>query len=113
MNYDLCGKNILVTGGTGQIGSFLVEKLVREKARVTVLGRSSRNLKEIDSLVKDNMVNFIECDLTDQQSIEKTTPLLDGINYLVHMYTDMSLNSKNILENAKNSVISNLQVIPL
>ena len=47
MTFKISGKNFLVTGGTGQIGSFLSEKLLDKKANVTIIGRDNTNLKEV------------------------------------------------------------------
>lgn len=112
MKYNLCGKSILVTGGTGQIGSFLVEALLKEKAHITVLGRNARLLKEIEPLVNDKKVDFIECNLMDQQSVELASSSLRDIQYLVHLFSDSSPNSTNIFEDANSSTETNLKVIP-
>ena len=63
MIHNIKNKKILVTGGTGQIGSFLVEELVKKEANVFVIGRNKKNLKEINFLIKSKKVTFLECDL--------------------------------------------------
>ena len=62
MDKNFKNKIILVTGGTGQVGSFLVEKLCKKGAKVFVIGRDKNNLKEIEYLVKLKKVIFLECD---------------------------------------------------
>jgi len=43
-------KNIFITGGTGFIGSYLVNALALHKAKVTVLTRDSSNLKKTENV---------------------------------------------------------------
>ena len=77
---DIRNKKILVTGGTGQIGSFLVEELVKKGANVFVIGRDIKNLKEIDLLVKSKKITFLECDLINIKKIEKKLEILTKID---------------------------------
>ena len=60
MTFKISNKNFLITGGTGQIGSFLTEKLLENNANVTVLGHNIENLKEIKNLVDTKKIKFIK-----------------------------------------------------
>ena len=58
------GKKVLVTGGTGFIGSHVVEKLVRKGAKVKILDNlTNGKIKNIGYL--DGRVKFIKGDCTD------------------------------------------------
>ena len=85
MTFKIAGKNFLITGGTGQIGSFLTEKLLDNESNVTVIGRNSHNLKEIEYLVDTKKIKFVECDLTNENKIKTIGPLLQDIDFLVHL----------------------------
>ena len=58
MTFKISNKNFLITGGTGQIGSFLTEKLLENNANVTVLGHNIANLKEIKNLERFKLERF-------------------------------------------------------
>jgi len=73
MNYE--GKNVVVTGGTGMIGRFLVEKLVSKGARVLVISMDEgKNLPP--------SVRHLKVDLTD---INKCLDVCEGADYVFHL----------------------------
>ena len=72
---------ILVTGGTGFIGSSLVKRLVDEGLSVRVLDNNSRgNLKRLDSYLEE--IDFINGDVT---SIESCFEACKDIDTLFHL----------------------------
>lgn len=61
---------ILLTGGTGFLGSHLVDRLVALGHSIRVLVRSTSSLKYIQPHVESGKVDVIQCDLTDKQSLD-------------------------------------------
>lgn len=61
---DWTGREVLVTGGTGFIGSWLVDRLAAEDARVTVLCRDWPAHSRL--LDRDRDVRFVTGDVTDR-----------------------------------------------
>jgi GDP-L-fucose synthase len=59
-------RSVLITGGTGFLGSYVVEQLLKKSANVTVLVRNRKNLGHIEH-IKDS-VRFFEGDCTDLHS---------------------------------------------
>ena len=109
--YKIKNKNILITGGTGQIGSFLSESLVDNGANVTVLGRKISNLKEIKSLVESKKIKFVEYDLINEKNLELVRTKLENIDYLLHFSSEMAELFSSLLKNAIHSVNLNLKGI--
>lgn len=112
MTFNISNKEILVTGGTGHVGSFIVESLLKENAKVTVIGRDNQNLKEIKLLVETDQVKFLQCDLTNQKSVDAIGTRLKNTQYLVHLSSSISEISQDLIENSILSTKSNLMVIP-
>ena len=78
------GKNILVTGGLGFIGSSLVLALVKRGAVVTILDNLSPmqggNLFNIKPVEKNVQINF--SDIRDTNAVEQ---LVKGKDYIFHL----------------------------
>ena len=67
----LVGKNILITGGAGFIGSHLVDALVANN-RVTVVDNlSSGKLENIQHQLKKGAIDFLQADITDLEQMRK------------------------------------------
>ncbi|MBS3052360.1 MAG: SDR family NAD(P)-dependent oxidoreductase [Candidatus Aenigmarchaeota archaeon] len=77
----LIGKNILVTGGTGFIGSHLCERLVKLGANLTILDNSFRSSKRnIESIL--DKVELVEADVRNFDIIKKSTKDKDIVIHL-------------------------------
>lgn len=77
-------RNILVTGGTGFIGSRLVKRLLRTKANVIIISRNVRN-PEIKKLVERGEIQLVQCDLTNQRELNKFKNILKNVEFIVHL----------------------------
>lgn len=64
-------KNILVTGGAGYIGSFLVKKLINLDFNITVLDNLMFNQDASFLKQKYSNLNFIKGDVRDEQLVKK------------------------------------------
>ncbi len=73
------GKNVLVTGGAGFIGSWLCDVLIRFGASVTVVDNfSTGRIKNIDHLISSNNFKLINADICDFAADQK-------IDFIFHM----------------------------
>lgn len=79
MAYDWTDKCVLVTGGTGFIGSFFVEYLLDHGAKVRVPVRS-KNYRDL-SMRRDE-IEWVEGDLRDAQYC---LDLVRGVDYIFHL----------------------------
>ncbi len=83
---ELPGTSVLVTGGTGFIGSHLVERLVTEGCRVRVLANyKSRpdvgNLACVDRAIRDR-IDLVWGDVCDRDSVMQVT---EGVSVVFHL----------------------------
>ena len=79
----MSGKNILVTGGAGFIGSHLVDELMKEGCRVRVLDDLSNG--KLDNLQKhhnDSRFEFLKGSVTDAGDVSEA---LEDINIVFHL----------------------------
>lgn len=75
-------KSVLVTGGAGFIGSFLVEELVNKGYNVRVLDVLSRGtLEYIQPLIDNGKIEYIDGDIRYQDAVNKA---MKGVDYVFH-----------------------------
>ena len=101
-------KTVVVTGSTGFIGSFLVDKLISKNYRVRCLLRKKSNLERL----KGKNIELVEIDYQDMNSLIKG---LKGVEIVFHLtalifskdwqklYYANSINTQNLVK-AYNSV---------
>ncbi len=77
----MSGSRVLVTGGSGFIGSALVKALVRAGAQVRVLDDNSRGSPRRLAQV-ENDIEFIAGDIRDAAAVEKATKGMDEVHHL-------------------------------
>ena len=56
-------KNVLVFGGSGFLGNYLVNELINRDYLVTVADIHS-------NFINESLVNFINCDITSKENVE-------------------------------------------
>jgi len=77
----MSGSHVLVTGGSGFIGSSLVKALVRAGAKVRVLDDNSRGSpRRLKDVEKD--IEFIAGDIRDAAAVEKAARGMDEVHHL-------------------------------
>ncbi len=83
---NLAGKRVLITGGTGFIGSHLAEMLIESGCQVRVLANyksmpSCGNLEHADQYVRDE-IEVVWGDVTDRDSVMN---VVDGMSVVFHL----------------------------
>ncbi len=82
---DLWGAPVLVTGGTGFLGTFVVPELVRAGCRVTVVGDPGRG-DLLAELIRGGDVRFVqEADWWRPTVARRVARLAAGAEHLVHL----------------------------
>jgi nucleoside-diphosphate-sugar epimerase len=110
---------ILVTGGTGLVGSHLLYQLVLQNEKVVAIHRKNSNLKAVKnvfSYYSDNFeslfssITWIEADITDVPSLIKA---FEGITHVYHCAALISFSSKNYKRMRKINIEGTANIVNL
>ncbi len=107
-------KKVVVTGGTGFIGSFVVEQLLEKGAHVSITTHSN-NLEKVKHLLKK--IKIIKVDLTklsatekaikNQQIVLNLASRVAGIQYNINHPATMCTDNVQIISNILRSAVKN------
>ncbi len=95
--------NILVTGGAGFIGSHLVDQLLEEGHRVTVIDRLSRGDKNIRQHMGNPLFKLIKMDIKDYDALE---PAVEGHDVIFHFAANADI--RHGLKNTRRDLDENI-----
>lgn len=92
----MTAKSYLVTGGTGFIGSALVQRLVRDHHRVRVLDNDSRgHMRRLEEVADE--VEFVEGDIRDPEVVRRACQGIDSVCHLAYVNGTEFFYSKPVL----------------
>ncbi|MFA6079510.1 MAG: NAD-dependent epimerase/dehydratase family protein [Candidatus Omnitrophota bacterium] len=76
------GKNIFITGGSGFIGSWLIERLIRDN-KIWCYDNGRRFSPKVKELIKHKNMTFIKGDILDVKLLRKSFP--KKIDIVIHL----------------------------
>ncbi len=88
MNYN---RTILVTGGTGFLGAYIIKNLIEKNYRVRAIRRSSNTPFFIPSRIMEQ-VEWVEGDVLD---IVALADAMQGVEAIIHSAAIVSFDKKN------------------
>ncbi len=97
-------RNILITGGAGFIGSFLVKEFLKKGDKVTALDNLSTGvLKNLDSVSTNKNLNFITGDVLDASLVDG---LVSSNDVVLHLAAVVGV--KHVMENPVDTIRINI-----
>lgn len=105
---SLSDKRILITGGTGHIGSHLVARLASEATYLLIVARNKQKLDELKRTNPSVNIEIFPCDLIQSQEVSSVTERVDTIDFVVHLAAAEIPKKSPVGDNAFVSVQSNV-----
>ena len=106
--YDFEDKRFLVTGGSGFLGTPLIEKLISRKAKVNVLSRNHGKLMELQQ--KFPTIETISGDVSDRFAVKHAISNVDGVFHLAAS-KHVTLAEKQVRECVLSNTIGSLTLL--
>ena len=104
-------KKILVTGGAGFIGSHLVNRLVKDGAKVSVIVKYNSIIDCPRLLKSRDKINVIEADLRNIDSVLEIKKLSFDVVFHLAAYNHVGDSFKHVLENVNSNLISTINIL--
>ena len=104
-------KNILMTGGTGFLGSALLRKLINGPAalRITVLKRSTSRTDRVSDLLQNDEIRWIDLDRTNLAELFRNS----AFDIIMHCATNYGRGKRSILDTASANLLLPLTLLQL
>ena len=106
MNFSVEKKKIVVSGGTGFIGSWVVEKLLKRGACVRVIAKTSESLERLEYVKNKNKIEILVGDLKDPNFSKKA---VDGCDAAFHLAA-LKKNAKFYSQHPGLVLLENVQI---
>lgn len=81
----LSDKRILITGGTGHVGTSLVRRLASEATQMLVVARNREKLEELKQANPAGNIDTFQCDLAESQDVLKLRKATGNVDIVLHM----------------------------
>ncbi len=78
---DIAGSTVLVTGGSGLIGSHTVDRLVKEDVKKIIVFDKAINERNLSEAVKSKKVKIVQGDIFNPEEVKKASK---GVDYVFH-----------------------------
>jgi len=109
---DISGSTILVTGGSGLIGSHTVDQLINEKVDRIIVFDKVINERNLENAKRSKKVKIIQGDIFDTKDMNKATK---GVDYIFHfagmLLLSSAKNPKGCLRDNINGMFNLLEII--
>jgi len=105
------GKKILITGGTGSLGTALTKKLLKTDVEtIRIFSRDELKQVEMQSEIKDDRLRFFIGDVRDKERLSRA---LEDVNIVIHAAAlkQMPVAEYNAFEAVKTNIIGTQNII--
>jgi len=107
---NIKNKNVLVTGGSGFLGTALVKRLLEDGNRVRVLSRDEGQLIELEQKFPHANLEIYTGDIADEFTVAQAVQRMDGVFHLA-AFKHVGLAEKFTTECTQSNIIGSLNIL--
>lgn len=108
---DLSGKRVLITGGSGFIGSHLTRRLVHEGAKVIITTKYNSVIDNVRLVDIWDSIQVIEADIRNADSLKQISKLKPDIIYHLAAYNHVGDSFTHVSEALDSNIKGSAQVL--
>ncbi len=107
-NIDFEGKEVLIVGGTGDIGKYIALEFLSAGASVTVTGKTNKEIKNYEESKAGKKIKVKKLDITNDISINELLRTIDSLDVLINCASITKGGLEYRIENFADVVNTNL-----
>ena len=113
MNIDFSNQLVVITGGTGNLGSSVIKQLLKNNAKVISTSTNKNQVKKLNNYYKNRNLKFFHLDYKNENAIKNFISEIKKLNTIDILINNAGINAISSIEKIKLKDWSSIQSVNL